>query len=341
MSMTSRIVCFGELLMRLTAPGREMLLQSPRLDVTFGGAEANVAVSLARFGWDAAMVSTLPENGIGEACRGELRRHGVDTRGINMRHGRMGLYFLTVGAMQRPSEIIYDRAGSAFAQTEHAAYDWSSLLAGAQWLHVGGITPAVSAQAEAAVVAAAEAAKAAGVKVSFDCNYRAKLWQDRGGDAPAVFARLAATADLMFGNERDIALILGADFHALSPSERFLAAAELAFKTWPGLQRLASTIRAHHDVDHQEITGRVVARDHRVHYSRTYKLNGIVDRIGGGDAFAAGLIHAIEKGLTTDAAINFAAAAAALKHSVPGDANLVSVADVMSLVNEEGLDVKR
>lgn len=339
--MTGRIVCFGELLMRLTAPGRELLLQSPRLDVTFGGAEANVAVSLARFGWDAAVVSTLPDQGIGEACRGELRRHGIDTRGIQMRHGRMGLYFLTVGTMQRPSEIIYDRAGSAFAVTEASAYDWPRLLDGAAWLHVGGITPAVSEQAEQAVVAAAEAARAAGIKVSFDCNYRAKLWADRGGDAPGVFAKLASCADLMFGNERDIALILGADFHAIPLSERFLAAAELAFKTWPNLKWLASTIRSHHDVDHQELTGRVAARDHRVHYSRTYKLNGIVDRIGGGDAFAAGLIHGLDKGWAADQAINFAAAAAALKHSVPGDANLVSVADVMSLVNEEGLDVKR
>ena len=339
--MTGRIVCFGELLMRLTAPGRELLLQSPRLDVTFGGAEANVAVSLARFGWDAAIVSTLPDQAIGDACRGEFRRHGLDTRGIQMRHGRMGLYFLTVGAMQRPSEIIYDRAGSAFAMTEASSYDWARLLDGAQWLHVGGITPAVSAEAEKAVVAAAQAAKAAGIKVSFDCNYRAKLWADRGGDAPGVFDKLAACADLMFGNERDIALILGADFHALPLSERFLAAAELAFKVWPGLNWLASTIRTHHDVDHQELTGRVAARDHRVHYSRTYKLNGIVDRIGGGDAFAAGLIHGLDKGWAADQAINFATAAAALKHSVPGDANLVSVADVMSLVNEEGLDVKR
>ncbi|MFV3073690.1 PfkB family carbohydrate kinase [Niveispirillum fermenti] len=339
--MSGRIVCFGELLMRLTAPGRELLLQSPRLDITFGGAEANVAVSLARFGWDAAVVSTLPDNAIGQACRGELRRHGVDTRGIQMQHGRMGLYFLTVGAMQRPSEIIYDRAGSAFAVADAGGYDWSRLLEGAGWLHIGGITPAVSANAETAVIAAAQAAKAAGVKVSFDCNYRAKLWSDRGGDAPAVFARLAACADLMFGNERDIALILGADFHTLALSERFLAAAELAFRTWPGLQRLASTIRTHFDVDHQELTGRIATRDHRVHYSRTYKLNGIVDRIGGGDAFAAGLIHGIDHGMATDAAINFAAAAAALKHAVPGDANLVSTADVMSLVNEEGLDVKR
>lgn len=339
--MTGRIVCFGELLMRLTAPGREMLLQSPRLDVTFGGAEANVAVSLARFGWDASVVSTLPDQGIGHACLGELRRQGVDTRSIRLRPGRMGLYFLTVGAMQRPSEIIYDRAGSAFALATPDHYDWPSLLAGAGWLHIGGITPAVSAEAEAAVIAAAEAAKAAGVKVSFDCNYRAKLWADRGGDAPAVFARLAACADLMFGNERDIALILGADFHALPLADRFLAAAELAFTTWPNLQRLASTIRTHHDVDHQDLTGRIATRDHRVHYSKTYKLSGIIDRIGGGDAFAAGLIHAVDRGMATDAAITFAAAAAALKHSIQGDANLVSVADVMSLVNEEGLDVKR
>lgn len=338
---TTRIVCFGEMLVRLTAPGREMLLQSPRLDVTIGGAEANVAVSLARFGWDAAMVTTLPDQALGQACRAQLRYQGIDARHVVMRAGRMGLYFLTPGAMQRPAEIIYDRAGSAFATTPADAYDWPALLEGADWLHVGGITPAVSQHAEDAVLAAAEAAAKAGVKVSFDCNYRAKLWQERGGDAPAVFSRLAACADLLFGNERDIALILGADFHAVPAEERFLAAAELAFKTWPKLQRMASTVRTHHDVDNQELTGRLVTRDHRVHLSRTFKMNGIVDRIGGGDAFAAGLIHAIERGMTADGAITFATAASVLKHSIPGDANMVSVADVVSLVNDEALDVKR
>lgn len=337
----ARIVCFGEMLIRLTAPGRETLLQTPKLDVTVGGAEANVAVSLAQFGWNAAMVTTLPDQALGHACRAELRRRGVDAGHAVFRPGRMGLYFLTPGAMHRPAEIIYDRAGSAFAVATPDLYDWPSLLEGADWLHVGGITPAVSAEAEAAVLAAAETAAAKGVKVSFDCNYRQKLWQERGGDAPSVFARLAACADLMFGNERDIALILGADFLHTPMEERFQAAAEKAFQTWPRLQWLASTVRTHHDVDHQELTGRVAARDHRVHLSRTFKMNGIIDRIGGGDAFAAGLIHAIERGMSVDGAVTFATAASVLKHSIPGDANLVSVADVVSLVNDEALDVKR
>src|SRR5687768_6131452 len=184
--MPARIVCFGELLLRLGAPGRQVLLQSPQFEVFVGGAEANVAVSLARFGHDSAQVGVYPDNALGAAAAGELRRHGVDTRALRTGPGRMGLYFLTPGAVHRPSEVLYDRAGSAFALADPAAYDWPALLAGADWLHLSGVTPALGERAAAAAIAAAREARRLGVKVSFDGNYRPKLWEAWNGDAPGL-----------------------------------------------------------------------------------------------------------------------------------------------------------
>lgn len=338
--MTHRIVCFGELLMRLTAPGRELLLQTPRLEVNFGGAEANVAASLATLGHDAAMVSTLPDNGIGRACAGELRRLGVDTRGIRYQSGRMGLYFLAVGALQRPSDILYDRADSAFVNAPADAYDWPSLLQGASWLHICGITPAVSHESGQAALAAVRSARELGVRVSYDCNYRAKLWAGRAEQAPAILQELASQADLLFGNDRDIALMLGVPFAQEQAQERFKAAAAVAFERWPTLQYMAATQRKHHTVDDQELAAMLATRG-QFFSTHSWALNGIVDRIGGGDAFAAGLLHGLITGMDPQKAIDFAVAAGCLKHSVPGDANLLTESDMLSFMAGEGLDVRR
>ncbi|WP_114395744.1 sugar kinase [Oleisolibacter albus] len=338
--MDAKVVCFGELLLRLTAPGRELLLQSPQLQTCFGGAEANVAVSLARLGQRAAMVSTLPDNALGAACLGELRRHGVDVGGVRTGAGRMGLYFLQVGAVLRPSDILYDRADSAFALADPAGYDWDHLLQGATWLHLSGITPAVSSRAEAAAMAAMEAARTRGLTISFDGNYRPKLWQARGGDAAAILHRMAAAADLIFGNERDVALLLGRDFSALPPDARFQAAAGAAFDAFPRLHRLVSTTRGHASVDDQSLGGQMATRSGLVR-ATPRDLSGIADRIGGGDAFAAGLLHGLLRGFNDQTALDFAVAAACLKHSIPGDANLVSEADVQALLEGAGLDVRR
>src|SRR5690606_14615759 len=182
--MSAHVVCFGELLLRLAAPGRERLLQSARLEVCVGGAEANVGVALARCGHRVSIISTVADNGLGEAVVGELRRHGLDTGGVHRVPGRMGLYFLAPGAIHRPAEVLYDRAGSAFALAAADAYDWTALLAGADWVHLSGITPALGANTAAAALAAARAARAAGAKVSFDGNFRPSLWQAWNGDAP-------------------------------------------------------------------------------------------------------------------------------------------------------------
>ncbi|MEW9571807.1 PfkB family carbohydrate kinase [Rhodanobacter sp. Si-c] len=336
----ARIVCFGELLLRLSPPGHELPLQSPRFEARFGGAEANVAVSLAILGHASAMVSALPDHAIGRACAGELRRHGVDTAGLRHAEGRMGLYYLAPGAMQRPAEVIYDRAESVFARSPAAAWDWPRLLAGAQWLHLSGINLALGEATAQAALEAVRAAHAAGVRVSFDCNYRGKLWGARAAQAPALLREIVAGAELVFGGERDIALILGEDFAAVPAGERFGHAAAAAFAAWPKLQCLATTEREQHSVDEQALLGRL-ARRGRTLATVPRGLAGIVDRIGSGDAFAAGLLHGLLRGMADAAALDFALAAACLKHSVPGDANLLGEADMLALLAGGGFEVRR
>lgn len=335
-----RVVFYGELMLRLSPPGHELLLQSPGLEARFGGAEANVAVSLAILGHHSLMVSALPDHALGHACAGELRRHGVDTAGLRHAEGRMGLYFLTPGAMQRPSEVIYDRAGSVFAGTPASAYDWPRLLAGAQWLHLSGINLALNETTAQAALAAVHAAHAAGVRVSFDGNYRARLWGARASQAPALLREIMAGADLVFGNDRDIALALGMEFPQAEAAGRFHAAASAAFSVWPRLRYLAATERSHRTVDDQALRGMLATRE-RLLATVPHALTGIVDRIGGGDAFAAGLLHGLLRGMSEEAALDFAIAAACLKHSLPGDANLLREADMLAFLAQEGFEVKR
>jgi 2-dehydro-3-deoxygluconokinase len=336
----NRIIFFGELMLRLSPPGHELPLQSPRFDAHFGGAEANVAASLAILGHDSAMVSALPDNTLGHACAGELRRHGVDTGGLRYADGRMGLYFLAPGAMQRPSEVLYDRADSVFARTPAKAYDWPRLLAGAQWLHLSGINLALGKPTAQAALAAVRAAREAGVSISFDCNFRSKLWGSRVLEAPALLREIVGEADLIFGNDRDVALILGMDFPYKTAAERFAAAATAAFTAWPRLRHMAATDRKHRSVDHQELAGMLAVRE-RVLSTKAYALSGIVDRIGGGDAFAAGLLHGLLRHMSDKDALDFAIAAACLKHSVPGDVNLLLEADMRAFLGQGGFEVKR
>jgi 2-dehydro-3-deoxygluconokinase len=325
--MSATVLCFGEILLRLSAPNKELLLQSARFDVQVGGAEANVAVSLSKFGHTAAMVSTLPESPLGRACAGELRRHGVQTDAIRFRDGRMGLYFLTHGAGQRPAEVLYDRAGSAFAAASAADYDWNTLLAGCSWLHVSGITPAVSNAAGEAATRAMAAARQRGAKISFDCNFRARVWNTRAKDAPAVLRALCEQADLIFGDERDFTFMLG-------------ATADAAFEAFKQLQFIACTTRDRRSADVQQLAGCLRGR-RDTYTSRSYPLYGIVDRIGAGDAFAAGVLHGLIGSFDPQKTIDFATAAAVLKHSIPGDFNLAGVADVELLLSEQQVDVRR
>ena len=339
--MTRRIVCFGELLLRLGAPGRERLLQTPGLDVHVGGAEANVAVSLAHFGHATAQVSVVPSGPLGAAAAGELRRHGVDTSGVRLGPGRMGLYFLETGALHRPSEVIYDRASSAFAIADPADYDWSALLSGAEWLHLSGVSPALGQAAADATLAAARTARRLGVKLSFDGNFRPKLWAAWRGDAAGILRGIVAEADLLFADHRDIAVMLGQSFDQPTHEARVDAATGAAFAAFPHLQRMATTLRLQHSVDHHALSARMVTRGGGVYEAGPFALNDIVDRIGGGDAFAAGVLHGLLSGDDDARALAFGLGAACLKHSVPGDFNRVSAADVDAFLGEERLDVRR
>ncbi len=339
--MTQSVICFGELLLRLSAPAREMLLQSPRFEVAIGGAEANVAVSLARFGHRTLMASVIPANALGEAAAGELRRHGVDTGAVQTGAGRMGLYFLAPGAIHRPSDVLYDRAQSAFALAADDAIDWPRWLEGAARLHLSGVTPALGAVPARAALRAARMARAAGVPVSFDGNFRGKLWQAWGGDAPALLRELMGEADLIFADHRDMEVVLGLRFAQALPEERFSAAAAAAFDAFPWLQRFTSTVREQHDVDAHALGALMATRRGELHAAPAYRLGHIVDRIGAGDAFAAGVLHGVHSGFADAQSLHFGLAAACLKHSVPGDFNLVDAASVQALVESARFDVRR
>lgn len=328
----ARFVCYGEIMIRLSAPSGELLLQSAGLEVTYGGAEANVAVSLAQFGHEARFVTTLPDNALGRATLRELARYGVDAAFVRRTSGRMGLYFVTPGAGPRAAEVLYDRADSAFARDPDA--DWAAALAGADWLHVSGVTPALNGPCADAALKAMRAARAAGVKVSFDANFRSNLWEARGEDPRPTLERMFAEADLMFADERDIGLVAGK--RAKDNEE----AARIAFERYPNLERMAATNRTVKSADRHELRGVMITRAGKTE-TRAHELTGIVDRIGGGDAFAAGVLHGLAAGMDDQGTLDFAVAAACLKHSVRGDFNLARAGDVEFYLSNTGSDVRR
>ena len=337
MSDNRLYACFGELLLRLNAPGRERLLQTGQLDVYFGGAEANVAASLAQFGRRARMITIAPDNQIGDAALAALRRYGVETDRVLRQPGRMGLYYMSAGAVRRPSEIIYDRAASAFAAATPDTIDWHNALEGAASLHVSGITPAVSANSAQATLAAARAANEAGVEVSFDGNYRAQLWAAWRGDGPKILRDVLSCATIAFIDDRDIALVLGRDFAGARARQDAFAA---AFEAFPKLSVIANTSRKVESVDRHACYGAIVTKSGEWR-SRDYALDGIVDRIGAGDAFAAGVLHRLGAGKDAQQAVDFGTAAFAFKHSIPGDVNMATCADIESAMQNESLDVRR
>ncbi len=334
----AKIVCFGELLLRLTAPGRELLLQNGQLDVHVGGAEANVAVGLASLGHETAMVSCVPGNALGEAAVGYLRRYGVATNNVTRGNGRMGLYFQSEGAGLRPSSIIYDRDGTSFALADKGDFDWDSALEGADLLHLSGITAALGERAAEAALSAAQAARSLGVKVSFDGNYRAQLWQRRVSNPKAILCELVGRADILFGNHRDISLLLGLEFLGDGEARR-REAAEAALNAFPDLQLIASTARHVENADHHHIAARIDTRGDGFQTDEV-AVAGIVDRIGSGDAFAAGVIHALLSGKNHEQAARDGLALACLKHSLPGDASLFGQADIDAFLAGER-DVRR
>lgn len=320
-------VCFGELLLRLTPPDKDLLLRSRALEVHVGGAEANVAIGLAALGDCARMVSVLPEGPIGRHVVAELRASGVDISGIAFRQGRMGLYFVSQGASVRASEIHYDRTGSAFAQAKRDDFDWDVLLAGAGRIHISGITPALGHGPAALALDAARAATRLGVPISLDCNYRARLWEGWDSDPRMILTELVSQADVLFGNHRDVSLLLGQELPGETPDHR-RATAEAAFGAFPNLRLLASTARRVDGAQHYRIAARIDARDRGVE-SEEVVLSGIVERIGAGDAFAAGVLHSLSQaGDDIAVAMRTGLALTCLKHTAPGDASLFTRADL-------------
>jgi 2-dehydro-3-deoxygluconokinase len=299
-----------------------------------------VAICVARLGGEAAMASVLPDNALGRAARDELRRHGVDIARLAFMPGRMGLYFLTPGAVTRPAEIVYDRAGSAFALAAPSTIDWPAALKGAGWLHVSGINPAVSESAGKAALAAMQAATAVGVSISYDGNYRSSLWKARGETGADILKQMLAHASLAFIDERDIALVLGTSFEG-DPETRRASAIAAAFAAFPKLQRIAHTARDARGVDDHALGAALHVRGQKTLSLPAVALPGIVDRIGGGDAFAGGLLYALTQGMADADALAFALHSAAWKHGQVGDASHASAADIRGLMSASGFDVKR
>jgi 2-dehydro-3-deoxygluconokinase len=332
------VACFGEILLRMTAPGRELMLQKPHLDVHVAGAEANVGVALSNLGHAVKMVSRLPANALGQAAYDALRRYGVDVAGIARTPGRMGLYFLTQGAGWRASEIFYDRQDSSFARAGPGDFDWDVLLEGVDLLHLSGITPALGPRSAEAAIVAAEAAVRRGIRISFDGNYRSQLWESWDSDPREILTRLVSKAEILFGNHRDISLLLGETFSGEGEGRR-REAAEAAFAHFPNLRMIASTARHVEDADRHLISARV---DTSTGSAQTEEVlvAGIVDRIGAGDAFAAGILHGVRTGRDLEWTVQSGLALTCLKHSLPGDFSLFGPKDIEAFM-AGGLDVRR
>jgi len=337
--MTPRIVCFGEIMLRLSPPGFERLLQSPALSATFGGGEANVAVSLSHFGVSSAYVTRVPSNALGDAAVRALRAEGVDVQHVQRGGSRLGIYFAETGASQRASAVIYDRAQSAISQIAPGSVPWDDVLAGASWFHWTGITPALGEGPAACVREAIDAARRLGVRVSVDLNFRRKLWTE--SQAQSVMRPLVTGSDLIIANEEDLQSVLGVSVSGADVTTGALdvgayrAAARQVTSDF-GAERLAITLRE--SLSASDNGWRAVlleAATNSFHESRRYAIR-VVDRIGGGDSFAAGMLYGLTQGWTGDTCLAFAVAASALKHTVPGDFNRVSVGEVQQLVGGDG-----
>ena len=337
----TRVVTLGEIMLRLKSPQFERLFQSPLLEATFGGGEANVAVSLALFGMDATLVTVLPKNPIGEAALAELRRHNVDTSHVVRNGERLGIYFLETGTNQRPSVVIYDRSHSSMTEAGPGTFDWETIFDGADWFHISGITSALSQATADLSLQAVQAAKQRGVTVSCDFNFRGKLWK-YGKKAPEVMRELVRHIDVEIANEEDCQLSLGITV-ANEPSERQVTPGELQlahyealcskmFEAFPNLKYQAMTLRESHSASHNGWSA-CLSNGRKFFASTKYDLTHIVDRVGGGDSFAAGLIYGLATGMGDQEALNFAVAASALKHTIPGDLNLVTIAEVQYLMS--------
>ena len=338
--MTKTTITFGEIMLRLAPPGFERFLQSPQFSATFGGGEANVAVALAGFGLPATFVTVLPEkNALAEAVVGELRRFGVNTSKIARGKGRLGIYFIEAGANQRPSRVIYDRENSAIALAKPGDIRWNDVLEGAAWFHVTGITPAISGTAAALALEAVRAARELKITVSCDLNYRKNLWK-WGKSAADVMSELMRHVDVAIANEEDVQMALGikADVDVTSGKlehGQFEKLTGRVLSEYTNLKLIAISLRESHSASHNRWSACINDRDKFI-VSHAYDITHIVDRVGTGDSFAAGLIYGLQKLPTHAEALEFAVAASCLKHSISGDFHRCSVDEVEALLKSGG-----
>jgi len=329
----------GEVMLRLKAPGHEKLFQSPNLEATFGGGEANVAVSLANYGLDACFVTALPKNDIAEACIRELRGLGVDTSRIIRSGNRVGIYFAESGANQRPSNVIYDRADSSISQLKVSDVDWDVVFKDVSWFHITGITPAISETARDVSIASVKEAKKRGIMISCDFNYRKKLW-NYGQTAPEVMRELVSYVDVGIANEEDCQKSLGISVDVDVESgaldtEKYEALGKKVLAEFKEMKMIAITLRESKSADMNGWSACLTTRD-GFYLSRRYMMNDIIDRIGGGDSFAGGLIYGLNTYDDIQKGLEFAVAASCLKHSISGDYNRVSASEVEKLMGGDG-----
>ncbi len=327
-----KIVTLGEVMLRLSPPGNERFFQANTLDIEFGGSEANVGAALAYWGMDVSHITAFPDNEIGWAASGTLRRNGINTNYVRHIPGRMGVYFLEHGAMQRSAQIIYDRADSSFSKFDGKELPWDEIFAGADWLHWSGITPALSQECADLALMVCSMASEKGLMISGDLNYRSNLWQF-GKKPHEVMPALMECTNLMIAGSRDFNQCLGLDF------EGFKEAKEYAFKKFKNLKFITKTDRISHSSSHNTISGNLFSSK-KTYSSKSYDLTHIVDRVGTGDAFAGGLIYGLLH-MKPQQALEFAVAAGAIKHSVPGDILLCSKAEIDELLAGKTGKIKR
>ncbi|NRD89188.1 2-dehydro-3-deoxygluconokinase [Sphingopyxis sp. BSNA05] len=336
----AEFLSFGEIMLRLKSPGHERFFQSPAFEATFGGGEANVAVALSNYGLSSAFVTALPDNDIGQHAINEVRRFGVDTSMIRRSGDRVGIYYLESGANQRPSKVVYDRAHSAICECGPGDFDWPAIFEGAKWLHITGITPALSQSAADLSLECLKEAKKAGVTVSCDFNFRGKLWK-YGKAAPEVMTELVRYVDIGIANEEDCqkSLDISVDVDVETgelDTAKYEALSEKVLALYPDMRTIAITLRESQSADRNGWSACLRDREQGFKLSRHYEITDIVDRVGGGDSFASALIYGLNAYDDKQQSLEFAVAASCLKHSILGDFNRVSVDEVQKLMAGDG-----
>ena len=336
----NKVVTFGEIMLRLSTPGFLRFSQTNSFDVVYGGGESNVAISLANYGVPVEFVTRLPKTDIGECALMEMRKRGVGTSHITYGGDRLGIYFLETGAVSRGSKVVYDRANSAMAEIESGMIDWDQVIDGASWFHWTGITPAISKSAADVCLEAVKIASDRGITISTDLNYRSKLWQ-YGGNREAIMTELTSYCDIILGNEEDAEMQFGIKPEGLDittqghdiKAEAFLSVCKQMMKKFPRAKKVIITLRGSISASHNSWAG-VLYDGEKMYESIQYQITDIVDRVGAGDSFVGGLIYGLLNYPNEDQkALDFAVAASCLKHTIKGDANLVTIEEIEKLMN--------